>query len=138
MRALTLHRPWPWAFVGPVECPKRVENRSWPPWPSIIGQDVALHAGQAFDVAAVAWMRRHDIHVPTRPTDHPCGAVAVARVVGYIDDRDDLGDLIGPPGSGLTLYEASVSRWFFGPFGWVFDDVRALPEPVPCREGIPE
>lgn len=28
---------------------------------------------------------------------------------------------------------AQDGRWYFGPVGWVLEDVRPLDEPIPCR-----
>lgn len=42
MKALTLHQPWATCIA---QHGKRVENRTWAPPPSIIGQRIAIHAG---------------------------------------------------------------------------------------------
>ena len=51
MRALTLWRPWTWAVC---HAGKRIENRPWRPWLSVMGQEIALHAGKTYDRAGRA------------------------------------------------------------------------------------
>lgn len=41
IRGLTLAQPWPWAFPY-----KDVENRSWAPPKSMLGEWIALHGGR--------------------------------------------------------------------------------------------
>lgn len=113
LRALTLWQPWAHAVA---HLGKRIENRPWRPWPSIVGQVVAIHAAAKVSLAdeaeAAAFIRQRTGHVV--PGGVPRGAiVATARVMGVVT--------------------ASASPWFMGPYGWTLDDVIALPAPVPCR-----
>jgi hypothetical protein len=64
--------------------------------------------------------RVHDPEMPDSSDDHPLGIVGVVRVVGVVNDDDDT---CMPPGQ---------SRWYFGPFGWVLDNVTSI-DPVPCK-----
>lgn len=133
MRALTLWRPWHFAILHLERAPKRVENRPWKPWPSVIGKRIALHAG-----------RHWDNGVGFATDDPRCqdeGIVGTAVVKGWIHVREN--DLLVPPGvarsSTLTAAEAgeyASDRWFFGPYGWVLDDVRALAEPISCAGAL--
>jgi hypothetical protein len=115
LRALTLWQPWAYAIT---RLGKRIENRSRPPGPSLVGTTVAIHAAAKHDVAAerdaIAWIHRTfsaECYVPAEP---PRGAiVALARVVGSVTASDD--------------------PWFVGPVGWQLADVIALPTPVSCR-----
>lgn len=141
MKSLTLWRPWPWAFIGPATDPKRVENRPWKPWSSIIGERIALHAGAKLDEEAAYWMRERGLLVPAASVHHPQGVVAVVTVAGWIERRsqdgppDDLvawGPLVGGSMTEERALAAARSRWFFGPFGWVLDDVQALASVVQC------
>lgn len=117
MKALTLYQPWAFA----VAClGKRVENRPWKPWPSIVGQVIAIHAAAKVDPAAEAEaaafiVRRIGLTLrDVTGAGLPRGAiVATARVTGCVD--------------------ASADPWFVGPYGWTLDEVVALPSPVPCR-----
>lgn len=134
MLGLTLWRPWHCAILYRTEDPKRVENRPWAPWSMVIGKRIALHAGKRFedDVADL-------LCVKGDPRAQYMGIVGTAVVRGWIHVSKEL--LL--PGADnlthsdtLTRAEAQVyagSRWFFGPYGWVLEDVRVLPEPIPCR-----
>jgi len=111
LRALTLIRPWDQAIVRGS---KRIENRSWRPWDSIIGKVIAIHAGQKYDPKAAEWMRDELLFDAPDRHDYPAGViVGLARITGCIETSDD--------------------PWFVGPFGWTLDDVAALSAPVPCR-----
>lgn len=112
MMALTLHRPWAWAIVHAT---KRVENRTWRPPTSIIGQRIAIHAGKKWDEDG--WLFIADYFGFTlTPEVRDEGIVGTARVTGYLT-----GSVFDP------------DPWLFGPIGWVLDDVRALPMPIPVR-----
>ena len=112
MRALTLRQPWAWAIC---HAGKRIENRTWAPPRSVIGQRIAIHAGSGDDGAAA----RLDIEALTGrrvPTVVEHGAiVATALVVRAVRQSD--------------------SPWYQGPeyVGWELADVRVLAEHVPCR-----
>lgn len=115
MRALTLYQPWAHAVA---HLGKRIENRPWRPWASIVGTRIAIHAAAKVDPVAEAavegWVRRHMGLVVPPAASLPRGAiVATARVTGVVTE--------------------SASPWFVGPFGWTLDEVVALPAPVPCR-----
>lgn len=132
MRALTLWRPWHFAILHLKQDPKRVENRPWKPWESVIGTRIALHAGRHWDDGAP----------PVACTDDPRsrdeGVVGTAIVRGWIRVEPLLG--IGVSHSPtLTLLEAqrhASSHWYFGPFGWVLEDVRALSIPIACSGAL--
>ncbi len=115
LRALTLHQPWAMAVrhLG-----KPYENRSWRPPASAIGRPLAIHAGKTFDEDDAGWIFDN---FGTRyiAADVPKGAVvAVCRLAGFIKSADEI-----PP---------EKRAWFFGPFGWVLEDVTPI-EPVFCR-----
>ena len=82
LRGLTLWQPWAWAIAHGG---KRIENRPWRPWPSIVGELIAIHAAARVDVAteaaAAEWIRqRTGVGVPEAAT-LPRGAMGqgVAR-----------------------------------------------------------
>lgn len=112
MLGLSLYQPWAYAVT---HLGKRVENRPWAPWARVIGQTIALHATKArVDEHAAAAFIANLIHTLPPLDSLPRGAiVGTARVAGYVTRSDD--------------------PWFFGPFGWVLEDVTALAEPIPCR-----
>lgn len=125
MKALTIWRPWAAAIVHGT---KRVENRTWVPPESMLGQDIALHAGLRVDAGAVREVARavHRDHLPG-----PTGIVAVVRLVGCIDVRMERLTFMGLSADAARV--AASSPWFDGPTAWVLDRVRPLAEPVPCR-----
>lgn len=107
MRAITLWQPWAWAIT---HADKRVENRTWSPPESLIGEQIAIHAGKQFDESA--------IHLLVR-----CGgSLFFGGVVG-------VATLAGV----TTSCPAGQDTWFSGPVGWILEDVVALADPVPCR-----
>ena len=113
---LTLWRPWGLAFIWPRDAtmhdpPKRkdVENRPWKPWSTAIGKLVALHHGQKWDDR---------------------GADAIEEILGVrVTEKD------APPGQVIALGRligsttTSSSPWFFGPYGWLFENLRPV-EPM--------
>ena len=126
MLALTLHRPWAWAIVGaPAPHAKRIENRSWAPWPRALGQRIALHAGRKWDQEGALLVERYLAFAASlADADHPQGIIGTARIVRAF--RRDAADF-------AALCPASQEHWAFGPWCWVLADVRSLPEPIPCR-----
>ena len=117
MKALTIYRPWTWAICHPGPRAKRVENRNWTPPPWLIGTDLAIHAGKQYDDEEAD--RFITSIIGERPSACPQGIVAVARVTGF-RNRDG-----GTP--------HPDNPWFVGPVGWMIENVRVLPNPVPCR-----
>ncbi len=118
MKALTLIRPWPYAVMW---CGKRIENRSWAPPKSLIGQRIAIHAGKKYDaddaalIASASATPKHLLAEARQPTGIVCTAVLTA-VVRAADNP-----------------HARFGFWWAGPVGWVLEDVRRLPEAIPCR-----
>lgn len=56
MKVLTVRQPWAWAIIHGG---KDIENRSWSPPSSLIGERFAIHAALSFDRQAVALIPRH-------------------------------------------------------------------------------
>ena len=136
MKAITLRHPWAFAVA---RLDKRIENRTWKPPPSLIGRRIAIHGGVApkgealgecvadIDVIskqiltqelynALPAEKRHWLiyHAPHTVRDWITpGIVATATLKGVVTTSD--------------------SPWFFGPFGWVLEDVEPLETPVPHR-----
>ena len=110
MKALTLWRPWAQAIIYG---PKRIENRSWRPVKWMIGERIAIHAGKKYDEDGEMWMLEYDLYRPENPDMCACGILGTAVITDCVSRSDD--------------------SWFCGPFGWVLDDIIALPSPIPCR-----
>lgn len=126
MKALSIKQPWLWAIT---DLDKRVENRTWRPPADVIGERIALHAGKTSDWAG--YMVLYRIIDRRAPSPLPHGAiVATATVMGWVSDK---------PYENCCIYNhvdiaaCLEDRWYFGPFGWLLDEVRKLPEPIPCR-----
>lgn len=114
MKALTLHRPWPWAII---HLGKRVENRSWAPPSSLIGQRIAIHAGQRWDAAGAVWILE-----TFQPQTIPVGQRGVIVATAVIERA-----------ARPNTVPLDQERWACGPWCWLLDDVCALAEPIPCR-----
>ncbi len=115
MKAITLIQPWATciAWYG-----KRIENRSWAPPASLIGQRIALHAGRKTDWNALAELHRDGI--PINTGELVSGAiVAIGTLKGVV--------------TGVDRVPAHQWYWWCGPVGWVLSDVQPLQQPVPCR-----
>lgn len=119
MKALTLHQPWAWAII---HGPKRIENRTWAPPASLIGQRIAIHAGKTFDHDGHHWILQSfpDLSIPTDSAAFRRGAIiGSVELVGV--ERKDPGD-----------------PWWEGPVGWRLDKPLAYPEPIVCsgKQGL--
>lgn len=133
LMALTIWEPWATAIaradpkqLGP-DLGKTVENRSWLPPPAQVGRYIAVHAAKrpvdTIDAREVwdelggfedwaAWLGEL--------AAHSSKVVAVARISGASKKRGD--------------FTPAQLRWKVeGQFGWVLEDVRALPRPVLAR-----
>lgn len=120
MRVLSLSRPWVWSIVELAEpMGKRIENRTWKPPESEIGNRFALHAAQSWDMRAFAHFDLVGLDAERYTPDaaHPSGLILGTAVIDRVIDkaRD------APPYQG---------RWFFGPIGWVLRDVVKLATPI--------
>jgi len=118
MHALTLHQPWAWAVA---HAGKRVENRTWHPPRSLIGQYLAIHAGAQPRGRALAEFEyvREELGAPEIDALDFSAVVAVVRVTGALETPDVL--------------TPQQRRWYMGPVAWLLDDVVTLPTPVPAR-----
>ncbi len=118
---LTLTQPW--AHVV-VHHDKRIENRKWAPPAWAIGKRLYEE-----DTAAELWTKWR-VSVPTK-RQIPLGAVVgTALLTGYL-----VGDF-GKSYDQKRPCPPDQVRWFFGPYGWLLDEVKALPEPIPCSGAL--
>ena len=129
MLALTLKHPWGWCFTN---LGKDVENRSWKPRHSTLakGDWFALHGGREpaglglaeleVDITRIAELltppgepvEQHQILATPRDELITPGIIAVCQMGRVVTSSD--------------------SPWFFGPYGWLIDQIHVLPEPIPC------
>jgi len=101
---------------------KLVENRPWAPPDSFVGSRFAIHAGKKWDQEAADKIEEV-IGLELGKDDVVFGAViATARLVRIIS--------VESPASALPEEQR---RWFFGPYGWVLEDVVAVDPPVERR-----
>lgn len=119
MRFLSFSQPWLWAVLDEVAA-KGIENRSWQPPISMIGQRIALHAAKSWDDAAIPFFIKLGIEHPARRELYPASAiVGVATIDRIVTTPKTL-----PP---------DQARWFFGEFGWVLTERITLLRPIPMK-----
>lgn len=115
MKALSLKQHWLYAIT---DLDKRIENRSWRPPNHIIGQTIALHASKKIDINSKAEIYRISDGIVV-PYNTPKGCiVATAVIADYIVEGE------------------TNDKWFFGPYGWILEDVTKLRKPIPCRGAL--
>jgi hypothetical protein len=114
LRALSLWQPWAHAIVWGS---KRLENRKWAPWRSVVGQVIALHATDHVEPLSLAQINEN-FGTSWRLEDLARKAVVgLARVTGHITADDP---------------RAATDPWWMGPIAWTLEDVVRI-DPVPCR-----
>lgn len=127
--ALTLHRPWAWCVA---HAGKPIENRDWRPPASVIGKWIAIHSGKSFDQDVAIKLRQSGIDVPGN--GGPEGILCVAHLAGFVELENGVRRYPdGELGTKLRGIVERGERWLIGRFGWCFDQVIPLAEPVPCR-----
>lgn len=129
MKALSIKQPWLWAITN---LDKRIENRTWKPPLWIIGQRIALHASKQYDNAGRMAIKEICGTIPLAKYELSLGyIVATAKITGWVNERGF--------GTGLGLFLPSTlidDKWFFGPIGWILEDVQLLDEPIPCKGAL--
>jgi hypothetical protein len=123
MKALSIRAPW-WWFI--LHAGKDIENRDWP---TKFRGTVYVHASKWWSKSAVI----EDAHVAMdcyERADVPCKAEmkweAMKARGGCIVGTVDIVDCVSE----------SKSPWFFGQYGFVLANPRALPEPIPCKGAL--
>lgn len=116
LRALTVRQPWAWLIAAGW---KPLENRSWAPPSSLVGQRLVIHASQKAPTRAdVAWARRVlGKGVELGPL-HRGAVVGVVTVAGLVERKRHL--------------ERDVARWWRGPMAWALT-LPAEVGPVACK-----
>lgn len=132
MKALSIKQPWLYCITDlPKDAAKRIENRTWKPPAAIIGRQIALHASKGWDsnVGVEAASYRAGVKLSRLALSIPTGViVATAVVAGWVGDYGAASELRFAP--------LCQDKWFFGPIGWVLEDVRKLEKPVPVRGSL--
>jgi hypothetical protein len=109
MKALTVKQPYAWFIVslGNGKNRKDIENRTWN---TKVRGTIAIHAGLKFDNS---W------HIPDDMKEDMERELVYGAIVGLVDMID--------------VVEEHDSDWFEGPFGFVLENPRELPSPIPCK-----
>lgn len=110
--ALSIRQPWAWAIIN---AGKDIENRDWP---TRFRGPVCIHAAKGMTqdefADASTYILRVSATVP--PVNPPRGGiVGVAEIVDCVEE--------------------SESPWFFGRYGFVLRNVRAVPF-IPVRGAL--
>lgn len=125
MRALSIQQPWAWAilYLG-----KRVENRTW--YTGFRGP-IYIHAGKKVDRGAFDYI--DDL------IDEKTAAEIVAEL-GCSKGKLYCGYLVGTATVTDCVKPESVAdeqgAWANGPWCFVLDDVKPLPEPIPHKGAL--
>lgn len=121
-RGFTMWQPWCYAVL---HLGKRIENRPWKPWRSILGRWVALHAAARRNDVEEALVAQRLRALTGRALPPPAAlprgvVVGFVRFTGFVEQSDD--------------------PWFLGEsymgeknYGWVIGEVRAVARPVKAR-----
>lgn len=139
MRALTLHAPWAWAIC---HLGKDIENRSWQPPATMIGERIAIHAGskalwkwRIWQLVAEVWdevdqseilekVERYTSIVSANDSstvrDRFCSSIVATAVI----------ESVLPPKS------ANDGWHMANQYGWKLTDVKVLSQPVPIARGM--
>lgn len=95
----------------------------------IVGQTIVLHASRQDD--PLGYDAIYQIAGVRVGTDLPRSAIiATAKVIGYLTETGN-GFCLSP-----CLGHMLDDKWFFGPIGWILDDVQLLDKPVPARGAL--
>ena len=120
VKTLTLKQPWAAAIAF---CGKDVENRSWAPPRSMVGERIAIHAGKSIEKEALEEVVSRYPWLEDGSYVRLGAVVATATLVGArrADDRDSVAERI------------RRSRWRNEEtWGWLLEDVVAIP-PIPIK-----
>jgi hypothetical protein len=103
-RALSIRQPWAWLIVNGV---KDIENRTWP---TLVRETIFIHAGKTMThqeyLECMRYANARGVGIPLEHTLERGGIVGIGRLCGCV--------------------KASKSRWFDGPYGFVFRDCQPL------------
>ena len=113
IRALTLHRPWPWAIF---HAGKNYENRRYKLPCKFIDVWVAIHAGLRYDNFAKIFIEENAcVVVPVEPMMSN-GIIGVVKF-----------------GESVTATQSLVSAWATGPHAWPIVDRICFKKEIYCK-----
>lgn len=140
-RALSFRQPWASAIIQGL---KPLENRKYPPYASIVGERIGVHASLVEDEDDEWGLRKL---LEETPLDKRKGAIdpltkgvllGTVKVTGFVR----VNPAEGTPGSvGLTEEQAEellTSKWRVAesPFLWLLEEPRILPDPIPHKGAL--
>lgn len=131
MKALSVRQPWA-TLIALGQ--KRVETRDWACWPAVVGQRIAIHAGQSREHLDVCFLEPFSTVLATLGLedvdDFPLGAIVATAVVDRSPQMTQRG--IWKLQDEHPL-EYAFGTYSFDRYAWVLRDVVALAEPLPFR-----
>jgi hypothetical protein len=122
LRALSIRGPW-WWFI--LHGGKRIENRSWP---TRFRGPVLLHASKSFSLPVFT----DDLDYGRRIAESQ--GITLPPVT--IGDLRAMGGHIVGTATVTDCVTSSASPWFFGPYGFVLDDVRPVQTPIRIKGAL--
>lgn len=118
MKALSLWQPWASAIALGQ---KRIETRHWTTGYRGL---IAIHAAKRW-TADERLIHEIEVDAGRMPPVLPLGAILATANLVAIRRTEDL--------AGISELERYWGNYGPGRFGWVLDDIRPLPEPVPYK-----
>lgn len=138
MRALSIQQPWASLIIIGA---KRIETRSWPCPPHLLGETIAIHASQRFPMDAQylcltqPFLKALDAAGHAEPElTLPRGAVlGTARIVACVRTEELLDIARARP---LSEQERAFGDYRPGRWGWILGDVKRFETPVPAKGAL--
>ena len=137
MKALTLHQPYATLIAEGI---KTIETRSWKPPHNVIGERIAIHAGQTVDRDCQLWVdieklfaSVHEPMLEQRIQNAPTGViVCTARLlsVQIVVEIDEMGFVATDEATGLVDDWGDYSR---GRFLYFLEDIQKVNPPIEVR-----
>lgn len=127
-KCISIRHPWNWAILS---AGKRVENRTWS---TKYRGPILLHAAKGMSNGEYAdFQLFYEHQMPRRPLQSYAklpakgaldrgGVVGKAVLIDVIMQKDAV-----PSGKDNLWAEQFVAPWFFGPYGFVLDEVQPVP-----------
>lgn len=107
MRALSLWQPWAFSVAAGK---KKIENRSWKPPITVIGETIALHASQTYDRSGESSLIRWGVDVSDERAMVRGAIIGTVVFGGYIPrDAGVIGGCI--PRDADVIFEDLAGRW---------------------------